>query len=105
MNIFIMATKFISHFKTLNRSKNKGPLRTYNFSVRTGSEASSLSSVVYVCHVKKRPFLYGVGSLGNISGGYSRLRIYLRGNYVQDMRNDWLKGGDAFRQSLHSYKK
>lgn len=105
MNIFIMATKFISHSKTLNRSKKKRSLHTYNFSVRTGSEASSLSSVVYVCHIKRRPFLYGVGSLGNISGGYSRLRLYLRGGYVQDMRADWLKVGDAFRQSLHSYKK
>lgn len=103
MNIFIMATKFISHFKTLNRSKNKGPLHIHKCYVKKGS--GSLSAMIYVCHIKKRPFLYGVGSLGNVSGGYSRLRIYLRGNYVQDMRNDWLKVGDAFRQSLHSYKK
>lgn len=105
MNIIIMATKFLSHYKALSRSKAERSLRTHKFSFNVGAGTSSLSSVVYVCHIKKNPFLYGVGSLGNISGGYSRLRLYLKGSYVQDMRADWLRVGDAFRQSLHSYKK
>lgn len=50
------------------------------------------------------PFLHGVGSLGNISGGHSHLHLSLRGSHVQDMRNDWLMVGDAFRESLSSYK-
>ena len=50
------------------------------------------------------PFLYGVGSLGNVSGGYSRIRFYFRGSYIQDMRKDWMRVGDAFRESFLSYK-
>ena len=100
-----MATKFFSHSKTLSHSKAERSLRTHICHSRYGSGVTSLSSVVYVCHYKRRPFFHGVGSLGNISGGYSRLRIYLRGNYVQDMRNDWFRVGDALRESLHSYKK
>ena len=98
-----MALKYFSNSKTLKRLKAERSLHIHKCNVKKGS--GSLSAMIYVCHIKKRPFLYGVGSLGNVSGGYSRLRIYLRGNYVQDMRNDWLKVGDAFRQSLHSYKK
>lgn len=100
-----MATKFLSHSKLLSRSKAERALHTYKSPVRICSHATSLTSMIYISHYKRRPFLYGVGSLGNISGGYSRLRIYLKGNYVQDMRADWLKVGDAFRHSLHSYKK
>lgn len=100
-----MAKKFFSHSKTLSRSKADRSLRTHICPAKYGSGATSLSAMVYLCHFKRRPFLYGVGSLGNVSGGYSRLRIYLRGNYVQDMRNDWLRVGDALRESLRSYKK
>ena len=47
---------------------------------------------------------YGNNSI-SISGGYSRLHLYLRGNHVQDMRKDWLMVGDAFRNTLRSYKR
>lgn len=100
-----MATKFLSHYKTLSNYKAERLLRARKSSVKAGSGTLSLSSMIYVYHFKNHSFLYGVGSLGNVSGGYSRLRLYLGGNYIQDIRKDWLKVGDAFRESLYSYKK
>lgn len=55
--------------------------------------------------VVRHPILHGVGSLGNISGGYVRFSRYMGGDYVRDMRNDWMRVGDAFRDSLRSYKR
>lgn len=100
-----MATKFLSHYRTLSNYKAERLSRARRSSVKAGPGTLSLSSMVYVCHFKGHPFLYGVGSLGNVSGGYSRLRLYLGGNHIQDMRKDWLKVGEAFRESLYSYKK
>lgn len=94
-----MVTKFTGRKKTLSQIKAEKILRMHTYSGET------MPHMVYVCHIKRHPFLHGVGSLGNVSGGYSRLRFYLRGNCVQDMRNDWLKVGDAFRESLQLYKK
>lgn len=97
-----MGTKFCLRHKTLGQLRAERSLRTL---ANAGKEDNSLSTIVYVCRIKKHPFLHGVGSLGNISGGYSRLHLYMRGNHVQDMRKDWLMVGDTFRDTLHSYKR
>ena len=96
-----MATKLFSHCKTLSQRRAERSLCTHKCSTYNNSDTFSF----YVYHMKKHPFLHGVGSLGNISGGYSRLRLYLGSSYVQDMRNDWMRVGDAFRESLRSYKR
>ena len=44
-----------------------------------------------------KPFLFGFGSLGNISGGYISFRRYMRGNNLDDMRKDWEKVGNDIR--------
>ena len=100
-----MGTKLFLRHKTLGQLRAERSLRTLANAGKDGSGNDSLSTIVYVCRIKKHPFLHGVGSLGNISGGYSRLHLYLRGNYVQDMRKDWLMVGDAFRDTLRSYKR
>lgn len=101
----IMDTRLFSRHKTLSQLRAERSLRTLSNTGKGGCGNNSISTIVYVCHIRKHPFLHGVGSLGNISGGYSRLRLYMRGNHVQDMRKDWLMVGDAFRDSLRSYKR
>lgn len=103
--MIIMATRLFSRYKTLSQLRAERSSRTLANAGKDGSGNHSLSTIIYVCHIKRHPFLHGVGSLGNISGGYSRLHLYMRGNHVQDMRNDWLMVGDAFRNSLHSYRR
>lgn len=49
--------------------------------------------------------MYGVGSLGNVSGGYDRFEDYMRGDYVADMREDWMLVGHCLRESMRSVKK
>lgn len=97
-----MGTKLFLRHKTLGQLRAERSLRTL---ANAGKEDNSLSAIVYVYRIKKHPFLHGVGSLGNISGGYSRLHLYLRGNHVQDMRKDWLMVGNTFRDTLRSYKR
>ena len=100
-----MVTKYISHPKTLSQMKAERYLRTHDCSGRPVTEKTPLAAV-YVLRIRKRnPFMHGIGSLGNISGGYSRIHLYLRGNYAQDMRKDWMRVGDAFRESLQLYRK
>lgn len=51
------------------------------------------------------PYLYGIGSLGNISGGYDRLSDYMHGNYLTDMYHDWMLVGFCMRESIKSFKR
>lgn len=63
---------------------------------------SELNVSIAILHVKsdRHPFLHGIGSLGNISGGYVRFSSYMRGNYIHDMRSDWQRVGEQLRESL-----
>ncbi|MBO7537811.1 MAG: hypothetical protein J6T44_00855 [Prevotella sp.] len=90
--------------------KNLAQLKAKRLSHPINSKRVALSddkqiSPEYMFYFRRHPFMYGIGSLGNISGGYSRFRVYFRGNYVQDMRKDWMQVGDAFRESFKSFKR
>lgn len=47
-----------------------------------------------------KPFLFGFGSLGNVSGGYVSFRRYLRGNNLDDLRKDWNAIGKDIRNAM-----
>lgn len=62
------------------------------------------SSFLAVCkRVQKSPTMDGIGSLGNISGGYVQLDSYMRGNYVNDMAGDWKRVGMVIRESMKAF--
>lgn len=43
----------------------------------------------------RTPFLWGVGTLGNIGGNYISFHDYMRKNNTDELRDDWKKvGGD-----------
>lgn len=90
--------------------KNLGQLKAKKLSRPLNSKRAALFddkqiSSLYMIYLRRHPFMYGIGSLGNISGGYSRFRFYFRGNYVQDMRKDWMQVGDVLRESFNSFKR
>ena len=62
---------------------------------------SSLAVHVSVVH---HPMMQGIGSLGNVSGGYVRFENYLRGHFVHDVRKDWQRVGDCLSASLKSFR-
>lgn len=99
----LMANNIYFYPKNLGQIKAKRLSHPLNGRRVTASDDKQPTSL-YV-YYRRRPFLYGVGSLGNISGGYSRFRVYFRGNYVQDMRKDWMQVGDALRDSFKSFKR
>ena len=97
-----MANKKHIYPKTLGQIKAKKlsqPFNNRRVIIFDGKQTSAVYDFI-----RRHPFLYGVGSLGNISGGYSRFRANLRGSYVKDMRNDWKQVGKAFRESFRSFK-
>ena len=55
-------------------------------------------------HVVHSPALQGIGSLGNVSGGYVRFKKYMSGNYVRDMRRDWERVGECISDSMKTIK-
>lgn len=61
------------------------------------------SVTVHVC-VVRHPVLQGIGSLGNISGGYVRFGRYMRGNYIHDMRGDWERVGRCLSESMKNIR-
>lgn len=61
-------------------------------------------SVAFRISVSRHAFLHGVGSLGNVSGGYDRLEDYMSGDYVSDMRGDWMRVGQCLRESMMAFK-
>lgn len=85
----------------LKAKKSSRPLNSKRAALFDDKQISSL----YMIYFRRHPFMYGIGSLGNISGGYSRFRFYFRGNYVQDMRKDWTQVGDVLRESFNSFKR
>ena len=97
-----MANKKNIYPKNLGQIKAKKLFHPYN-SRRVTITDDKQPSAVYD-FIRRHPFLYGVGSLGNVFGGYSRFRANLRGSYVKDMRNDWKQVGEAFRESFRSFK-
>lgn len=90
--------------KNLGQLKAKKSSRPLN-SKRVALFDDKQISPLYMIYFRRHPFMYGIGSLGNIYGGYSRFRYYLRGNYVQDMRKDWMQVGDVLRDSFTSFKR
>ncbi len=48
--------------------------------------------------------LQGIGSLGNVSGGYVRFEKYMRGNYVRDMRKDWEVVRECMNDSVRTIR-
>ena len=48
--------------------------------------------------------LQGIGSLGNVSGGYVRFESYLRGNFVSDMRRDWERVSECINDSMKTIR-
>ena len=47
-----------------------------------------------------RSALRGIGSLGNISGGYARFDRYVKGNNANNLRGDWERVGRCLREYL-----
>lgn len=99
-----MTNNIYSYPKNLGQLKAKKLSRPLN-SKRVVLDVDKQISPLYMFYFRRHPFMYGIGSLGNISGGYSRFRFYFRGNYVQDMRKDWMQVGDVLRESFHSFKR
>ena len=97
-----MPTKTSSTHKSLSQLRAERAVRTIANGGKSKRCKDPISSV-YVCHYRKSPFLHGVGSLGNVSGGYSRLCVYIKGSYLRDLRKDWLLVGEALRESLKSF--
>lgn len=50
-----------------------------------------------------RAFLYGFGSLGNISGSYTSIRRRTRMSDLDALRSDWQKVGDDIRTAMNRY--
>ena len=69
-------------------------------STRKSRSVASHSYVTLRICAERHPVLHGVGSLGNISGGYVRFERYLRGDYVRDMRGDWTLVGKCLKESM-----
>ena len=100
----LMTNNIYSYPKNHGQLKAKKLSRPLN-SKRVVLDVDKQISPLYMFYFRRHPFMYGIGSLGNISGGYSRFRFYFRGNYVQDMRKDWMQVGDVLRESFHSFKR
>ncbi len=82
----------------LLRKGNGGSLRKKS---ETEPAFSSLTVHVSVVH---HPVMQGIGSLGNVSGGYVRFEDYMRGNFVHDVRKDWQRVGDCLSATLKSFR-
>lgn len=52
-----------------------------------------------------RPMMWGIGSLGNISGGYVSFDRYMKGNDVEAMKNDWRRVGADMRITFSKGRK
>lgn len=50
--------------------------------------------------IPRHSVIWGVGSLGNISGNYVSFRRYMHGNNYDDLRKDWQKVGDDMQFAL-----
>ncbi len=51
------------------------------------------------------PRVWGVASLGNLSGKSCSYRRYLRSNNAVDMRNDWETVGKDIYMAVRRYRK
>lgn len=63
-----------------------------------------LSAVTVRVDIIHHPVLQGIGSLGNVSGGYVRFDRYMRGNFVRDMRSDWKRVGECLNESMKAIR-
>jgi len=52
-----------------------------------------------------RSFLFGLGSLGNISGGYITFRRNAHKSDLEAIRGDWMKIGDDMRTAMSEMDK
>ena len=69
-------------------------------STRKSRSVASHSYVTLRICAERHPVLHGVGSLGNISGGYARFDRYVKGNNANDLRGDWNRVGRCLREYL-----
>lgn len=60
---------------------------------------------VHVVTHRSSAFLFGVATLCNVKGGYDHLDGYMRGDFVTDMRADWMNVGQCLRESMLAIKK
>lgn len=51
------------------------------------------------------PFLWGIGTLGNIGGSYLSFRDYMRKNNIDELRDDWKKVGGDMRKAMAELRK
>ena len=67
-------------------------------------DAPRFSSFTIHVSVVRHPMLQGIGSLGNVSGGYVRFDSYLRGNFVSDIRRDWERVSECINDSMKTIR-
>lgn len=53
----------------------------------------------------RHPAVWGVGSLGNISGKYVSFRRYMQGNNADDLKRDWQIIGQDMRIAMSRMRK
>lgn len=51
------------------------------------------------------PFLWGIGTLGNIGGNYISFHDYMRKNNTDELRDDWRKIGEDMRKAVAVLRK
>jgi len=83
--------KHINHTK-LHRSANPFEKKSGNNPMRRFA--------FFTLFVPKNPFMFGFGSIFNISGRYVRMNGYLDGSDLSDIGNDWKAVGSDFYQPL-----
>ena len=94
---------------TLNKAKKKVGKVSVQHTTGTSltkrpESALSISTVTFCVRIEHNPVLEGIGSLGNVSGGYVRFDRYMRGNYVSDLRRDWERVGRCLSESMKAFR-
>ncbi len=71
---------------------------------KSSENAQGLLSLTVCVRAAHHPVLDGIGSLGNVSGGYVRFDKYMRGDFVRDIRRDWEYVGECLSKSMKEFK-
>lgn len=75
------------------------------FPAKSPSEnTQGILSLAVCVHDDHHPVLDGIGSLGNVSGGYVRFDKYMRGDFVRDIRRDWEYVSECLSKSMEEFK-
>lgn len=88
--------------------KNRNPKRwtwhSKTFPAKNSENAQGFLSLTVCVRADQHPVLDGIGSLGNVSGGYIRFNKYMRGDFVRDIRRDWEYVGECLSKSMKEFK-